>query len=91
MGAAILTTIDSAGRLVIPKAIREEAELAPGAPLRIEVFDGRVEISPAPREVVLERRGRLSVAVPREPSERLPESLVRDTIEAVRSGERPGR
>lgn len=91
MGSATTTTIDAAGRLVIPKAIREEAELAPGAPLRVEVVDGRVEISPAPREVVLERRGRLRVAVPREPSAPLPERLVRETLEAVRSEGRPGR
>lgn len=39
-------TIDSAGRLVIPKEIREEAEIEPGMPLEISVNDGIIEIAP---------------------------------------------
>jgi AbrB family looped-hinge helix DNA binding protein len=39
--------MDKAGRLVLPKAIREEAGIEPGIPLRIAVRDGRVEIEPA--------------------------------------------
>lgn len=58
------TTIDQAGRLVIPKEIRREARLAPGAPLEIRWHDGRIEIEPAPASVRLQRRGRLLVAVP---------------------------
>lgn len=41
------TTIDEAGRVVIPKAIRDGAGLRPGTPLEIELVDGRVEIAPA--------------------------------------------
>ena len=58
------TTIDEAGRLVIPKEIRREARLAPGAPLEIRWRDGRIEIEAAPATVKLQRRGRLLVAVP---------------------------
>jgi AbrB family looped-hinge helix DNA binding protein len=57
-------TIDRAGRLVIPKEIRERAGLAAGTPLEIVYRDGHVEIEPAPLEVRIERRGRVSVAVP---------------------------
>jgi AbrB family looped-hinge helix DNA binding protein len=48
------STIDRAGRVVIPKIIREAAGLKPGSPLKIEYRDGRVEIerkSPKPRLV----------------------------------------
>jgi|WetSurMetagenome_2_1015567.scaffolds.fasta_scaffold1160362_1 AbrB family looped-hinge helix DNA binding protein len=42
------TTIDRAGRVVIPKAIRDRAGLHPGAQLDIRLDNGRVEISPQP-------------------------------------------
>jgi len=58
------TTMDSAGRLVIPGEIRREAGLKPGAPLEVRWRDGRVEIEPAPMPVKLVRQGRLLVAVP---------------------------
>jgi len=59
------TTIDVAGRLVIPKEIRQEAGLHPGIPLRIRCGEGRIEITPAPLAVKLVRRGRLVIAVPK--------------------------
>ncbi len=40
------TTIDAAGRLVIPKKIREEAGLKPGTALDVRVRDGVIEIEP---------------------------------------------
>jgi AbrB family looped-hinge helix DNA binding protein len=58
------TTMDSAGRLVIPGEIRREAGLKPGTPLEVRWRDGRVEIEPAPMPVKLVRQGRLLVAVP---------------------------
>jgi AbrB family looped-hinge helix DNA binding protein len=63
---AMRTTIDSAGRLVVPKEVRQQAQLKPGAPLEIQFREGRIEIEPVPLEVSLKRRGRLVVAVPRE-------------------------
>ena len=58
------TTIDGAGRLVIPKEIRRESGLKPGMPLEIRYEDGRIEIEPAPLPVKLIRKGWLLVAVP---------------------------
>lgn len=79
------STIDSAGRIVIPRDVREAAGLEPGVPLEIRVHDGRVEIEPMPRAVRVVRRGRLSVAVPVEESgERLTNEQVRRTTDAVR-------
>jgi len=49
MRNAIQTTIDSAGRLVLPKAVRDEAGILPGMTLRITVQEGKVEIEPIPR------------------------------------------
>jgi AbrB family looped-hinge helix DNA binding protein len=74
------TTIDSAGRLVIPKDIRQQAGLRPGMPLDVRVRDGRIEIEPAPLKVKLEKRGRLLVAVPQEPVR----PLLHETIEETR-------
>lgn len=75
------TTIDRAGRLVIPKEIRREARLAPGAALEVRWRDGRIEIEPAPAPVRLQRRGRLLVAVPQK---ELPK-LTPETVEQTRA------
>jgi len=80
------STIDRAGRLVVPKPIREAAHLRPGTQVRFRLADGRVEIEPVPMAVTLERSGSLVVAVPSE--ERPPvltQSDVAEAISAVRS------
>jgi len=61
----MITTMDAAGRLVIPGAIRREAALEPGVPLDVRWRDGVIEIEPAPLPVTLERRGRLLIAKPK--------------------------
>jgi AbrB family looped-hinge helix DNA binding protein len=58
------TTMDQAGRLVIPSEIRREAALQPGTPLEVRWRDGVIEIEPQPLAVTLERKGRLLVAKP---------------------------
>ena len=60
-------SIDSAGRLVIPKTIREAAGLRPDTPLRIRYQDGRVEIEPETAEVRIEMRRGVAVAIPPTP------------------------
>ncbi len=40
------TTIDRAGRVVIPKALRDLAGLGVGGPVEIEFVDGRISIAP---------------------------------------------
>jgi AbrB family looped-hinge helix DNA binding protein len=74
------TTIDAAGRLVIPKEIRREAGLKPGVLLEVRFRDGRIEIEPAPLPVKLVRKGRLLVAVP----ERNVGVLTSETVERTR-------
>jgi AbrB family looped-hinge helix DNA binding protein len=56
-------TIDSAGRLVVPKAIREEAELRPDLPLTIKCRDRHIEIEPAAQPVTRAKKGRVAVAL----------------------------
>ncbi len=57
-------TIDSAGRLVIPKTIREAAGLVPGARLDIRLRDGHVEIEAEPVNYRLEWRDGWLHAIP---------------------------
>ncbi len=58
------TTMDAAGRLVIPGPIRREAALEPGMPLEVRFHDGVIEIEPQPVPVKLVRRRHLLVASP---------------------------
>lgn len=78
------TTMDRAGRLVLPKAIRREARIEAGASLEIRVRDGRIEIEVAPLEVRLVKRGGLTVAVPSHPVPPLTAAQVAETLAAVR-------
>lgn len=80
----MITTIDSAGRLVIPKDVRREAGLEPGMPLEVRLREGRIEIEPAPLAVTLERRGRFLVAVPKEPVPTLTSEMVEETRRTLR-------
>lgn len=38
------TTIDGAGRLVVPKPLRDELGFAPGTELEVDAVDGRLEV-----------------------------------------------
>ena len=81
------TTIDSAGRLVIPKPVRHEAGLKPGMAVEVEWRDGHIEIEPALPRVEFVEEGHLLVAVFPDATEQLPEDIVdrvREAIEAER-------
>lgn len=85
MKNAINSTIDRAGRIVVPKAIRELAGLKPGTRLAIRFREGRVELEPEPRTVRLERQGGLLVAVPEEEGPRLTVEQVQETLDQIRN------
>jgi AbrB family looped-hinge helix DNA binding protein len=78
------TTIDAAGRIVVPKALRQALGLKAGQPLEIRASDGRLEVEIAPTPMQLVKRGKGVVAVPDGPIEPLTAELVRDTLERVR-------
>jgi AbrB family looped-hinge helix DNA binding protein len=77
------TTMDAAGRLVIPKVIRRQAGLQPGTPVEVRWRDGRIEIEPAPTPVTLVRRGRFVVAVPQAAVPELSAREVEETRDAL--------
>jgi AbrB family looped-hinge helix DNA binding protein len=78
-------TIDAAGRLVIPKQIREEAEIDPGTPLEISVRDGVIEIAPKVTGVRLVRKHGWLVAEPIEPGPPLTKQRIDREIRKVRN------
>jgi AbrB family looped-hinge helix DNA binding protein len=75
-------SIDSAGRVVVPKPLREELGLSPNVPLEIEVVDGHLELSVPHKlaEVVTGPHGP-SIAPTGTP---ITDEDVRRTLEAVR-------
>ena len=77
-------TIDAAGRIVVPKALRQALGLKPGQPLEIRAGDGRLEIEIAPTPMQLQKRGKGLVAVPDAPLPSLTADIVRETLERVR-------
>jgi AbrB family looped-hinge helix DNA binding protein len=79
------TTIDKAGRVVIPAGIRERAGFAPGVQLEISVdeFGVRIErVAPGPRLVKV---GRRTVARPTTAAEARPAVDVAALIEEERN------
>ena len=78
------TTIDAAGRIVVPKALRQTLGLKPGQALDIRAGDGRLEIEIAATPMQLKKRGKGVVAVPDTKLPALSAEQVRDTLERVR-------
>jgi AbrB family looped-hinge helix DNA binding protein len=84
MNDAITITIDRAGRLVIPKEIREAAGIEPGMPLVVTCRDGRIEIEPRRRPVRIVQKGRLQVAISADTDDPLTREVVSATQQKVR-------
>ena len=78
------TTIDGAGRIVVPKAMRERLGLAGGRELDIREREGRLEIEPLPVPMSLAKRAGGRVAVPSRKLPPLTDEIVRDTLERTR-------
>lgn len=79
------TTLDAAGRLVVPKALRDALGLYGGEELEARARDGRLEIEPVPTPMHLERHGTGLVAVPEVRLPVLTEEQVRATLDQTRS------
>jgi len=80
----VKATIDSAGRIVVPKALREALGLRPGQLVEIRAGDGCLEIEIASTPTRLKMRGKGVVAVPDAKLPTLTAELVRETLERVR-------
>jgi len=78
--------IDRAGRVVIPKFVRDSAGLKAGSPLEIQYRDGKVEIELARRPVKLVRKSGLLIAVPPRGTRKVTGDQVLQTIRDLRDG-----
>ena len=78
-------TIDAAGRLVIPKALRERAGLKPGTRVDFRLHEGTIEITPADGDVEWETRHGIRFPLP--PSDAPEQSIeeIGDVVDDVRS------
>ncbi len=79
------TTIDGAGRLVVPKTLRDRLGLRGGEEVEVQERDGRIEVSRPTREVELEQ-GENGLLVPKPGSEMpgLGPEEVRELLERTR-------
>jgi AbrB family looped-hinge helix DNA binding protein len=78
------TTIDAAGRLVIPKEIRHQAGLGPGMAVDIRLENGLIQIEPVSTPIQLVREGHLLVARPVSDVPPLTSEAVQSTIDSIR-------
>lgn len=78
------STIDSAGRVVIPKALRQRLGLTGGETIEVRERDGRIEIEPAPTEMSLVKERHGLAAVPVHDLPLLTDDVVRATLERMR-------
>lgn len=78
------TTIDKAGRVVVPKKFRDILGLRGGEALEIRETDGRIELEPMPAKIRLEDRADGPVAVAEEELPPLSDDVVRETLERSR-------
>ncbi|MGH9101311.1 MAG: AbrB/MazE/SpoVT family DNA-binding domain-containing protein [Acidimicrobiales bacterium] len=78
------TTIDAAGRVVVPKAIRERLQLEGGVQVEIEEHDGAIEIRPLPSVVEIVQTAEGPVARSRHGGPALTDEVVRHTLERAR-------
>lgn len=77
-------TIDRAGRIIVPKPVRDALGLVPGQELELEMRDGRIELEIPATPMRLEQGAGGVVAVPLEPLPLLTAEEVRDVLEQTR-------
>lgn len=81
---AMKATIDPAGRVVIPKRIRDRLGLSGDDQVEITERDGRIVIELATTDVDLVRDGSVLVARPDRDLPPLTDDIVRETLDRVR-------
>ncbi len=78
------STIDSGGRVVIPKSIRDHLGLGPGMAVDIAEHEGHVEIAPADASIELVEVDGALVATSTQELPPLTDDIVRETLERTR-------
>jgi len=86
-----MPTVDSKGRIVLPKMVRERLEITPGTEVTVREEDGRVVVEPEDDpDAVIERMEQLVAETPAEretrPLENEVAPVARKHREAVRRG-----
>jgi AbrB family looped-hinge helix DNA binding protein len=76
------STIDGAGRIVIPKALRDRAGLAAGTRVDFHYRDGSIEISPAETDGVWETHRGINFPTPPIDAGDLTVEQIREVIDA---------
>jgi len=64
---SIAVSIDKAGRVVIPKTLRDRMRFSPGSTLQAEVVGDKLELALAPTELTVVKRGARRVVAGGEP------------------------
>ena len=77
-------TIDKAGRVVVPKKLRDLLGLRAGEALEIRETEGRIELEPLATKIRLEDRAEGLVGVAEEELPPLSDDIVRATLERSR-------
>jgi AbrB family looped-hinge helix DNA binding protein len=77
------TTIDGAGRVVIPKPVRDQAGLEAGTEIEVEFRDGQVVLEPATVPMRVAKQGRAVIEAEGE-MPTLTSAEVRAVLERVR-------
>lgn len=77
-----MINMDRAGRLVLPKPVRQQLQLEPGEPLELELFEDHIELRPLRGNGSMYKKQ--GVWVFRGGTPPLKASVVRDTIRRVR-------
>lgn len=84
MGAGADVTVDAAGRIMIPKALRDRLGLRAGTSVMVSEHDGALELVPRPVDVEIVQRGRVAVLQPRDELASAGEDEVRSAVERSR-------
>jgi AbrB family looped-hinge helix DNA binding protein len=82
---AMKTTIDAAGRIVVPKPVRRAACLEPGTELEVRLVGDHIELEPTPARVRLVRRGQITVAEALEPRGLVTQADVDAVVDGIRA------
>lgn len=77
-------TIDSAGRLVVPKSVRDAMGLRPGMPVDVTYVDGHIEIEYAPLRARVDTDSPLPRLVPEDDVAPIDDAAVRSALESTR-------
>jgi AbrB family looped-hinge helix DNA binding protein len=77
-------TIDAAGRVVIPKSLRDAIGLGDGGEVEIQLTDGALLVSPPTVRKHVESRDGRAIIVAEEELPPLSDHVARDVLDAIR-------